>query len=45
VRRVFGTWPRFQTMNVRLNSITGVPCWFVPVVLTRTIPTVGRDFD
>ena len=21
-----GTWPRFQIMNVRVNSITGVPC-------------------
>ena len=24
----FGTCPRFQTMNVRVNSMTGVPCWF-----------------
>ena len=32
-------------MNVRVNSITGVPCWFTPVVFTRTMPTFGRDFD
>ena len=32
-------------MNVLVNSITGLPCWFIPVVFTRTMPTLGRDFD
>jgi len=32
-------------MNVRLNSITGVPSWLMPVVFTRTMPTFGRDCD
>jgi hypothetical protein len=32
-------------MNVRVNSMTGVRSWFTPVVLTRTMPTFGRDFD
>ena len=29
-----GAWPRFHTMNVRVNSITASPCWFRPVVFT-----------
>jgi len=41
----WGTCPRFHTMNVRLNSMIGVPSWFTPVVFTRTMPTWGRDFD
>src|SRR5947207_15662199 len=32
-------------MNVRLNSMIGVPRWLTPVVLTVTRPTFGRDFD
>src|SRR6266550_4371099 len=40
-----GTCPRFQTMNVRVNSMTGVPSWLIPVVLTRTMPMFGREFD
>ncbi len=32
-------------MNVRLNSMTVVPSWLTPVVLTVTSPTFGRDRD
>jgi hypothetical protein len=32
-------------MKVRVNSITVVPCWFKPVVFTRTTPAAGLDFD
>lgn len=32
-------------MKVRVNSITGVPSWLTPVVLTFTSPTFGRDCD
>ena len=41
----FGTWPRFHTMNVRVNSMIDVPFWLTPVVFTRTMPTLGRYFD
>src|SRR6476620_5802041 len=43
--RFAGTCPRFHTMNVRLNSMTVVPCWLTPVVFTWTMPAAGRDFD
>jgi hypothetical protein len=32
-------------MNVRVNSITGLPCWLRPVVFTFTMPTFGRDLE
>jgi hypothetical protein len=32
-------------MRVRLKVITVVPSWLYPVVLTVTIPMLGRDFD
>ena len=44
-REMGGTSPRLYTMTVRLNSITTVPCSLNPVVLKRTMPTLGRDDD
>src|SRR5258708_1206112 len=42
---ICGTCPRRYTITVRLNSITTVPSCLYPVVLKRTMPTLGRDFD
>ena len=36
---------RPKTGVVRVNSMIGILSWLTPVVLTRTMPTFGRDFD
>lgn len=41
----YGSCPRRYSSSVRLNSQTGLPSWFVPVVLTVSRPLPGREFD